>query len=211
VQWTVVIPVKALPGAKSRLLAATADRAAHHRLVQAIREDTLAAARAASDVARVVLVADRPGALSGAGVSIVQSAPGLNPALREAAGYAAARWPADGVAALVGDLPALRPEELTAALRAAAAHQRSYVADADATGTTLLAALPGHPLRPRFGAGSAARHAVDAVALCAGPGLRRDVDTAADLRSAASAGLGPATSAALAASIETPAVHLDPA
>lgn len=210
-RWTVVIPAKALPAAKSRLLGASADLAAHDRLVRAIRADTLAAARGADGVARVVLVTDRADAPRPDGAAvIVQSAPGLNPALREAARYAAERWPGDGIAALVGDLPALRPEELAAALAAASGHPHSYVADAAGTGTTLLAVTPGAPLRPEFGAGSAARHARLAGALPAGPGLRRDVDTAADLAAAAALGFGPATSAALAA-VWTPAGRLDPA
>jgi 2-phospho-L-lactate guanylyltransferase len=127
----------------------------------------------------------------------VQTRPGLNAALTEAAEYAAAHWPVDGVAAVVGDLPALQPADLAAALTAAAAHQRCFVPDAAGTGTTMLAALPGTQLRPAFGAGSAARHAAVAVALDAAPGLRCDVDTAADLQAAADLGVGPATAAAL--------------
>jgi 2-phospho-L-lactate guanylyltransferase len=193
VRWTVVIPTKALPEAKSRLLPASADASAHRRLVEAIRADTVAAAAAAPVVARVVLVADRP---AGPGV-LVQTEPGLNPALREAAELAATSWPEDGVAALVGDLPALRPEELDTALGAAAGHPRAFVRDCAGTGTTLLTVGPGTSLRPAFGAGSARRHAADAVEVAAGPGLRHDVDTADDLAAAATVGLGPATRAVL--------------
>lgn len=200
-RWTVVIPAKALPAAKSRLLPATADPAAHRALVRAIRADTLAAARVAEGVARVVVVVDRPAAEAPAGVLVhVQSAPGLNPALAEAAGRAARDWPADGVAALVGDLPALRAAELAAALAAAATHPRSFVPDAAGTGTTLLAAGPGTPLGPRFGSGSAARHRAVAAELAAGPGLRHDVDTLEDLISAAELALGPHTAAVVAGS-----------
>lgn len=194
-QWTVLIPAKSLPTAKSRLAPVSADAAAHRRLVQAIRRDTADSAAAAQGVARVVLVVDhgtpRPD-------TIVQSVPGLNPAISEAADHAAQRWPADAIAILVGDLPALRPGELAAALAAAAGHDRTFVADRHGTGTTLLTARPGASLRPAFGAGSAAAHACDAVRLEAGPGLRHDVDTAEDLHAAAEFGLGPATSAALA-------------
>jgi 2-phospho-L-lactate guanylyltransferase len=125
----------------------------------------------------------------------VQTRRGLNAALAEAAEHAVHRWPADGVAALVGDLPALRPAELATALAAATEHPQSFVPDAAGTGTTLLAATPGSSLRPAFGLDSAARHTAWAVPLDAAPGLRHDVDTAADLRSAAALGLGPATSA----------------
>jgi 2-phospho-L-lactate guanylyltransferase len=199
VRWTVVIPAKALPDAKSRLLPASVDDAAHRRLVGAIRADTLAAAGAAENVARVLVITDRPGEPG----ALVQSAPGLNAALREAARHAADCWPEDGVVALVGDLPALRPAELSAVLTAAAGHRRSFVPDAPGTGTTLLAATPGAPLEPGFGPGSAARHAVSAVQLAAGPSVRHDVDTADDLGDAAALGLGPATAAVLADSVVT--------
>ena len=188
-----MLPVKTLPAAKTRLLSASASPAAHRRLVEAVRADTLAAARAADGVARVLIVTDRAGLPD----ALVQARPGLNAALAEAAAHAAASWPADGIAALVGDLPALRPAELAAALAAAAAHPRSFVPDAEGTGTTLLAAQPGIELQPADGTDSAARHSNVAVALDAGPGLRRDVDTVADLRVAAELGLGPATAAEL--------------
>lgn len=200
-QWTVLIPAKSLPRAKSRLLRAAADADAHARLVHAIRDDTVTAAQAAANVARVVIVTDRAdtGGSHDAEHVLVQSTPGLNPALQEAATIAAARWPADGVAALVGDLPALRPDELAAALDQAAGHPRAYVADAQGTGTTLLTAGPHTALEPAFGAGSAARHAASAVALAAGPGLRHDVDTGEDLHAAATHGLGPRTRAVMPA------------
>lgn len=189
-----MIPAKALPDAKSRLRPASADPAAHRRLVESIRADTMAAARAAAGTARVLVVADGP-EVSGA---LVQTRPGLNAALAEAAEYAARTWPADGVVALVADLPALQPEQLAAALTAAAEHDRSFVPDAPGTGTTLLAARPGTPLSPAFGPDSAARHGRVAAALDAAPGLRHDVDTAEDLLAVAELGLGPATRAVLA-------------
>jgi 2-phospho-L-lactate guanylyltransferase len=201
VRWTVIIPAKALPDAKSRLASASTDVDAHRRLVAAIRADTIAAALAAGGVARVLVVADRPETaleLPDGVEVVVQRAAGLNPALREAAEHARASWPTDGVAALVGDLPAVRPDELAATLESAAAVSAGYVPDAERTGTTLLTAAPGTPLRPAFGPGSAGRHAAHAAPLAAGPGLRRDVDTAQDLAEATALGLGPATATALA-------------
>lgn len=200
-QWTVLIPAKSLPEAKSRLAGASAHADDHARLVQAIREDTIQAAATAPNVARIVLIVDRaaPEGQQATEQVLVQSAPGLNPALREGAAYAAALWPQDGVAALVGDLPALRPAELADALAAAVAHPRAYVPDAANTGTTLLTALPGIDLRPQFGPDSAVHHGGSAPALDAGPGLRHDVDTYADLRAAAQHGLGAHTAAALPA------------
>jgi 2-phospho-L-lactate guanylyltransferase len=200
VRWTVVIPAKALPEAKSRLLPASSDDAAHRRLVEAIRADTISAAEAADGVARILIVADRA---AGDGV-LVQVQPGLNAALAEGAEFAAQSWPGDGVAALVGDLPALRPAELAEALASAAGYSRAYVADAAGTGTTLLTARPGTALHPLFGPGSAARHGDTAVALTGvGPGLRHDVDTAEDLTAAAEVGLGPATGTVLTGSTAT--------
>jgi 2-phospho-L-lactate/phosphoenolpyruvate guanylyltransferase len=99
----------------------------------------------------------------------------------------------------------LRPPELDEAIAAALAlfatgARRAFVADAEGTGTTLLLAAPGVALDPRFGEGSACRHAESGAHPLAGPwpGLRRDVDTADDLREAADLGLGQHTSCVLA-------------
>jgi 2-phospho-L-lactate guanylyltransferase len=194
VQWTVLVPVKALPAAKSRLAGFSADADAHARLVYAIRDDTLRAARTAPGVARVVRISDT----ADVDHELLQRRPGLNPALAEGARYARHRWPSNGVAALVGDLPALTSAELGRTLAAAAEHETAFVADTAGTGTTLLTALPSARLDPRFGPGSAARHGTQATALPAGPGLRQDVDTADDLRAALLLGVGPRTLAALA-------------
>src|SRR5699024_7589206 len=145
---------KALPAAKSRLRGATTNAPAHEQLVRAIRADTAAAARAAATVARLVLVTDRP-MREGTLACFAQTRPGLNPGLRESAAHAMRQWPADGVAVLVGDLPALRTRELDDAFTVAAAHGFSYVPDRAGTGTTLLAAAPEHTLQPHFGRGSA--------------------------------------------------------
>ncbi|MDQ2795779.1 MAG: 2-phospho-L-lactate guanylyltransferase [Actinomycetota bacterium] len=198
-RWTVVIPAKSFPEAKSRLAPMSADAHAHRRLVEAIRSDTITAACGAGPVTRVLVVVDRADAIGAADVEwLVQTRPGLNAAVAEAAAFAARSWPDDGIAALVGDLPGLRPGELAETLDAAAAQPLSFVADAAGTGTTLLAAVPGTVLRPEFGAGSAARHAVRATAIAAGPGLRHDVDTADDLHdTAAHIGVGAATGAVL--------------
>ena len=125
---------------------------------------------------------------------------GLNAALRHAAAVAAASYPDAGLAALAGDLPALRPGELDRALAAAAAAGgRSFVADAAGDGTVLLCATAGVELRPAFGSASRAEHAVsgarDLTAVLANEvaGLRHDVDTVDDLSAAAALGLGPAT------------------
>lgn len=197
------MPMKALPAAKSRLRAGTTP-AVHTALVEAMRADVLSAARATPQVSRIIAVAD-DGTDYGVDHTIRQRRRGLNGALRDGAEFAMGRWPDDGVAALVGDLPSLRPEELGAALDAAAAHRFAFVHDAEGSGTTLLTAAPDQRMRPRFGAGSAARHARIAVSLPdVGPGLRHDVDTAADLAAAAALGVGERTGAALHAVPRSP-------
>jgi len=199
VRWSVLVPLKSLPDAKSRLRDGAGEQ--HGALVAAMREDTLAAACAASAPARVIIVADRPtdarpeDAQTTAALVFVQRAAGLNAGLAEAAEFAATRWPADGIAVLVGDLPALTAAELDAALRAASGAPRGFARDTGGTGTTLLAAVPGTALAPAFGPGSAARHQAGAIELPAGPGLRHDVDTLGDLRAALALRLGPRTHA----------------
>ncbi|GMA26534.1 hypothetical protein GCM10025864_42930 [Luteimicrobium album] len=106
-------------------------------------------------------------------------------------------------AVLLGDVPALRPADLEAALADATEHERALVPDADGTGTTLLTGRTPGSLRPRFGPGSAEAHAAEGhVRLGAEPSLRRDVDTAADLDDAAALGVGPRTAAFLVATAE---------
>ncbi|HSV68233.1 MAG TPA: 2-phospho-L-lactate guanylyltransferase [Mycobacteriales bacterium] len=205
-RWSIVIPVKRLPLAKSRLYDATRPAAAHRELALALALDTTVAALACPAVARVLAVTDDVDAaprLTALGATVLPDLPdsGLNPALAYGAARAAELSPAHGVAVLSADLAALRPAELVHALAAAGQHRRAFVADAAGTGTTLLAARPGATLDPRYGAGSRAAHRASGAAELAGdwPSLRLDVDTAADLTEALALGLGPATTAVLAA------------
>jgi len=201
--WSLVIPVKVLAQAKSRLTGLpAADRA---KLALAMAADTIAAAAGAAPVAALVVVTDDPAVraeAAGHGAFVLPDAPaaGLNEALAFGAREAQARWPGQGVAALTADLPALRSAELTIALTAAAAG-RAFVPDAEGTGTTLYAAPPGAGFEPLFGRNSRARHVAAGLAELDLPGLgglRRDVDTTAELRQAAEIGLGPRTRALLA-------------
>ena len=152
----------------------------------------------------VTVVTSDPEALAlaqelGAG-SVADPGRGLNAAARAGLERARARLAEHaGVAVLLGDLPALRPQDLLTALAACGEHDRAVVPDADGSGTVLLTARDGIP-EPEFGRGSAARHAVGATLLDLGlPRLRRDVDTADDLASAIELGVGTRTSAVLAA------------
>jgi 2-phospho-L-lactate/phosphoenolpyruvate guanylyltransferase len=204
--WSIVVPVKRLAHAKSRLYAAGERRLPERStLVLALALDTVAAAIAAPSVDRVVVVTDERQAaasLRELGAIIVPDRPdaGLNPALHFGATMASAIAPDAGVAVLASDLPALRPDELDEALRAAARTDRALVADAGGVGTALLAVAPGQPLNPRYGGNSRDAHLASGAVELSGdwPSLRRDVDTPADLAEAESLGLGPATKAAIA-------------
>lgn len=200
-----IVPVKRLPEAKSRLRGAAGDDpAAHARLALALARDTVAAARAARLVRRLLVVSSDPEVAAGfaaIGVEVVPDGPvpGLNAAYAHGAALLRARRPDGPVGALQADLPALRPAELDAAIAAAPRVGRAFCADAGGTGTTLLLAAAGAALRPEFGIGSAVAHAASgAVALDGGwPGLRCDVDTADDLRAACALGVGTHTAAVL--------------
>lgn len=187
--WTVLLPVKVLARAKSRLAVLAGDR--RGELALALASDTVMAVLACPEVARVVVVTSDPVAgplLAGLGAVIVADEPAgrqpdggsphgttpgaaagdtgpqdaLNAALRRGAGVAALRWPGTGLAALTADLPALSPGELTEALLRAAAGvppRAAFVPDAAGVGTTLYAVPPGGEFRPLFGGASRARHA----------------------------------------------------
>jgi 2-phospho-L-lactate guanylyltransferase len=195
--WSVLMPVKVLAQAKSRLAALAGPR--RGELALALACDTVAAVLSSGPVARVSVITDDQiagPALAGLGALVVPDEPrdGLNAALRHGAAHAAARWPGEGTVALSADLPALRPDELGRTLRAAAAWPSAFVADAAGDGTTLYAAAPGVPFRPAFGLASRSRHAAGGAVeldLDGIPGLRRDVDTPDDLRAAVTLGLGP--------------------
>jgi 2-phospho-L-lactate guanylyltransferase len=197
--WSVVIPVKVLALAKSRLSdLPDADREA---LALAMAADTVSAAVACPAVADVVVVSDDPSVrteaeAAGAQVIADLAGAGLNEALAAGAEHAATRWSGRGLAALTADLPALSAAELLAALTAASAVTHGFVADAAGSGTTLYTAKPGAPFRPLFGSQSRLRHRQAGVVeldLPGIPGLKRDVDTLADLRSAEELGLGART------------------
>jgi 2-phospho-L-lactate guanylyltransferase len=206
----VLVPVKPLARAKTRLLGAADGGAgapeAHARLALALARDTIAAAAGAVTVRRVVAICSDDAvrcALAVDGVETILDEPdaGLNPALRHGEALLRATGQVVAVAALQGDLPALRPGELDSAVRTGlATGARAFCADRSGTGTTLLIAPPQLPLDPRFGSGSAAAHRAAGAHELPGPwpGLRCDVDTVADLAVAREIGLGRFTRAALA-------------
>jgi 2-phospho-L-lactate guanylyltransferase len=196
--------VKALSDAKSRLRGAVAPDD-HARLVLAVLLDTVTAAAQTDGVRRVLVVSSDPtvaSTMAANGFDCVPEGPlpGLNAAYRRGAAVLREADPTGQIGALQADLPALRPDELAAAIKSANG-KRAFVADRQTTGTTLLLSAPGGPLDPRFGRGSALSHALSgALALTdSWPSLRCDVDTPEDLAVARDLGLGVRTSALLGA------------
>lgn len=198
-RWTVVIPVKPATLGKSRLKLPYPDRVT---IVRAIALDTIEAAARCDRVGTVLVVtSDRPLAdtLEQAGpVRVVaDTAHGLSAAILLGLAVANSRSPR---AVLLGDLPALKPHELSAALDRAAHHRRAFVPDADGTGTVLATAAPGVALEPCFGVDSAAAHrraGFTELDLPAAAGLRRDLDTADQLAGLRHGALGARTAALL--------------
>jgi 2-phospho-L-lactate guanylyltransferase len=198
--WSLVIPVKRLSAAKTRLAPLPTGRRAD--LALAFVHDCVAAALAAPQVGQVLVVtADDAAArgLAGLGARIAaepEAADGadrLNAAIVFGAGRSRSERPDLRVGALTGDLPSLRTEELGAVLQLAAAIEgRSFVPDAAGSGTTLLLGAADGTLDPRFGPESRARHAHSGAAELFGVGrsVRQDVDTLADLETALGLGVG---------------------
>ena len=195
----VVLAVKDLRHAKSRLVGAVP--AEHHTaLVLAMLSDTVEAALASPQVAAAHVItrdADVAATARRCGASVIADPrhEGLNQALQHASALVEQR----PLCALQPDLPALRAQELTAALAAAPSHgPRCFLTDRHGTGTTVLVSLDG-ALRPAFGPDSASRHSASGAYRLVGswPGLGCDVDNLADLAAALRLGIGPATARVL--------------
>lgn len=196
--WLVLLPVKSTARGKSRILLEPRHRA---RLALAMALDTAAAAAGCARVTEVLALVDDDG--DGRALGVIPGVRphrvgvrGLNESIREACALPLAIG--RRVAVLPADLPSLRPDELDAALQAAAGLPFAVVADRQGTGTTLLAARRVELLDPRYGVGSFAAHLVAGavpLAVSADSGLRRDVDVLDDLRTVT----GPLTSAEAAA------------
>ncbi|MDL4771704.1 MULTISPECIES: 2-phospho-L-lactate guanylyltransferase [Thermomonosporaceae] len=212
-QWSLVVPVKVLARAKTRMSGA----AGPHReaLALAVATDTVAAALRSARVRDVIVVTDDPlpaAELAALGARIVPDEPdsGLNPALVYGAGRGREAFPGAGVGALSADLPALRPGELDRVLEAAAEAPEAFVPDALGIGTTLYTARPGVPFSPAFGGDSRAAHRARGareLLLRDIDSVRRDVDTLDDLKAALALGTGPRTAgvAALLPALRAPA------
>jgi 2-phospho-L-lactate guanylyltransferase len=213
IRWCLVVPVKRLGLAKSRLIGPEVSAPLRERLALAFATDAVTAALGAAGTAGVLVVTDDSTAakvLGGVGALVVPDEPdaGLNAAFRFGARIARREFGEDvGIVAAAADLPALRSDELDVALGRVAAGQtgesgqpgkRHFVPDAHDIGTTMLFAPPGMDLEPRFGGPSRAAHAATGAVEITGhdiSSLRRDVDTAEDLAAALELGVGSATTA----------------
>ncbi|QIG39523.1 2-phospho-L-lactate guanylyltransferase [Microbacterium sp. 4R-513] len=188
--WIIVLPVKEASRAKSRLGEL---RRGDGALARAIALDTIDAVRECSAVGRVVVVTDDGGleASVPSDVEVIADREGRGP---DAAIAAAMSMLAETAprAALLADLPALRPGDLADALEAALGHPRAVVADAEERGSTLVTAAPGVRWASAFGRDSFEQHlslGCEALPVPAGSSLRRDVDTPDHLAAAAELGL----------------------
>jgi 2-phospho-L-lactate/phosphoenolpyruvate guanylyltransferase len=196
--YGVLVPVKPLAVAKSRLGRLGDD--VRRDLAAAFAADTVVAVLACPRVATVLVVTDdheTARGLRSLGADVVPDGTAdLNGSLVQAAAELHRRSPTLRIAAVCADLPALRPDELAAALDAAPATGSSFVPDGEGTGTTAVIAPTFADFRPAFGPGSrrqhleAGLHEVDEVDV---PSLRRDVDEPEDLAAALRLGVGPQT------------------
>lgn len=211
--WDVIVPVKQLAVAKSRL--GSYGDALRRALALAFVSDVVTAALHSDAVATLLVVCadDEIVSLAGElGGRAVREQPGAGHDAAVRLGVATTRdsAPGRGVVVLSSDLPALRADELTALLAEVPDGRSALVADEEGTGTTVLAAAPGVPLHASYGRGSRRRHEQAGALLLTGtPGLRRDVDTPVHLAQAAALGVGPATRQVLELLGAAGLVHLD--
>jgi len=182
-EWIVVVPVKGTAQAKSRF--GSGD---HSALALAMAADTVTAAMAAESVAGVLVVttAEASAIFDDLGAFvIVQETAGLASAIDLGVATATELGePWRGIAVLLGDLPALTPAELGAALAAARSYPLAMVSDAAGDGTVLITASSGSVHSPRFGLGSSSAHRAEGympLEVSALSGLRNDVDSASGL------------------------------
>jgi 2-phospho-L-lactate guanylyltransferase len=206
-KWSVVVPVKTLDGAKSRLL--PADDPTRPELAIAFLEDALGALSKSGRVEQMIVVTDdeRVRRLAeGLGARWLPEAP--HSGLNEAAAFGVSQTPPKSpVAVIAGDLPCLTTPTVDLVLAWAAEHPRAFLSDAQGIGTTMLFARDSAKCTPAFGLRSRARHAqlgftelgldLPAFERALLARARRDVDTPVDLWDAIRLGVGPATSRVL--------------
>jgi 2-phospho-L-lactate/phosphoenolpyruvate guanylyltransferase len=197
--WRVLIPVKPLAEAKTRI---DLDPQTRADLVLAMCRDVVAAATSAPNVDRVQVISTDPRVAAavlplGADLWQAPGVTGLNAEL-EAALTAV---PEDrGVAMLMADLPCLTSGLVAEILDTAPTSRASFVPDLADQGTTMLLQPPNVRVAPRFGRRSATAHGTVATPMTSDRswwGARRDIDTLQDLEFAAQLDPGPYTEAFL--------------
>ena len=203
--WHVIVPVKSRFRAKSRLQPPPG--VARPDLAFALAMDTLTVVREVVRADRVIVVTEDDKITAEMArhdiTTVTDPGRGLNGAVQAGLREADRRRPGLPAAVLLGDLPALRADELYAGLRACADTESALVPDHDGSGTVLLTHHDAAALAPRFGRGSAARHARRCTVLELDlPTLRHDVDDITSLELAVEMGVGPWSSEALAAADE---------
>ena len=198
-----IVPVRSLSGAKSRL-GEPLDPEERAELILALLRRTVAAALAARRLDGVAVVSQDAELLTQAramgAASLLQESDGLNEGLSETRDSACAE--ATALLVLPADLPAVSAESIERLVEAGEETARReparpvvvLVPDRHGTGTNALLVAPPNAIEFRFGEGSRAAHAAEAVAAGAtyveldGP-LAFDLDTPEDLREADMGGL----------------------
>jgi 2-phospho-L-lactate guanylyltransferase len=180
-----IVPVKHLDDAKSRLGMSVRRRAA---IALGLMRHSVSVALSCQSVVEVLVVTSDPRVTRAAqrlGATVVQEPRrrGLNIAIEHARERARVLVPGYDLAVMVSDLPTLTVQDLDLALGEFRANDVPMaVSDTQGTGTTFLA--HSHRVDPpvRFGPASAARHAKAGYRPAALPlaGLRSDLDTRAD-------------------------------
>lgn len=194
--WDVVIPLKAIASAKSRLDLG----AARSRLALTMARDTVEAVAACQAVGRIIVVTgdthnwcSRPAPWLAV---LSDSGGGLDQAVRTGVSAAQHRSISGGIAVVTGDLPAARQSELDIAFCLASEYPVSFIADTAGTGTTAFFMRAGTSSLPRFGDQSRLAHLGMGAVELSHPcflTVRRDVDTRDDLLEALALGVGPNT------------------
>jgi len=184
-----IIPVKALPLAKSRL-GAVLSGPERRALVLAMLGDVLAAVGAARSIAQIGVISADPTVLALAtahgATALPDHARDLNAALTQAAAHYAARG-AVATLALPADIPLVQSREIDELIAARMTMRGMVLAPSRDGGTNALLAWPPLALPFLFGVGSHARHLAAAherglsVREFRAAGMELDVDRPDDL------------------------------
>jgi 2-phospho-L-lactate guanylyltransferase len=192
--WRILIPVKELPTAKSRIgLGADARR----ELVLAMLSDVCAAVRGAPGVEEILVCSSDRDVTHGFPREMrfpTSGRGGLNSDLNEVLVALSNGKSPRPTAVVVADLPCLSEKEFGALLRLALREETAFVSSLDG-GTTILAALDAERLSFRFGEHSAGFHrrCYHDASGQVGIGCRLDVDTLEALMFGQRVGLGSRT------------------